>query len=108
MSRWFSRRVTLSESPVMHTPAAVRVRPYWQDILHVFALVNFAVAQPVYDRLAQRHVFLLDLRLGWAGAYLLAACLSAGLPAILVTLEGLVRHFKRSAYDRVHFLLVGV
>lgn len=78
------------------------------DALHVFVLFNFAVAQPVYDRLSERAALFVDQVIGMPVAYVLAALLSAGVPAVIVLIEWLVGCCSQFCYDVLRRLLVGV
>ncbi len=106
MRNWFARRTAVNHT-ADHSPSIRRSdRSRWMDALHVFVLTNFAVAQPVYDRLSTRSAFLVDLQLGYIALYALAATLTLALPASLVLLEWIVGKCRRSAYEILHLSVV--
>ncbi len=53
------------------------------EILHLFVLTSFAVAQPVYDRVGERPAFLSDMGVRPAGIFLFVAAFSLIFPSIL-------------------------
>src|SRR5262249_25966462 len=80
----------------------------WADALHVFVLVGFSVAQPIYDRLRDHSAFLLDLRVGLPMMCVLIAGLSLVLPLMLVLVERLLGWSGEKVYNRIHLTLVFV
>jgi hypothetical protein len=73
--------------------------------LHVFTLVAFAVAQPLYDLLGRNPDFLVARRAGAADVLLLVLCLSFVLPALLAGLL-LVPLFRQLLYQPLLTVLV--
>ena len=72
------------------------------NALHVFVLTSFAVAQPVYDRLAHNGVLLEDLDIGLAPLLLVIVAVSVLVPASIVLVEALVEQVRRNARERWH------
>ena len=66
-------------SPAAHSQSATG----WRAALHLGTLFNFAVAQPVYDRLTERLAFCRDLNLPAWVVYTLVLVLSLGGPLLL-------------------------
>ncbi|MDB5338727.1 MAG: sulfatase, partial [Planctomycetaceae bacterium] len=93
-------------STAPQSPAEAIVRPRIWDALHVFVLFNFAVAQPVYDRLSERAALFVDQLIGMPVAFLLAALLSAGIPAVIVLVEWLAGFCGRRWYETLHCSVV--
>jgi hypothetical protein len=56
------------------------------ELVHLFVLSAFAIAQPVYDRVGERPAYLVDMGVGRLAIILFAAFFSLVLPAILVAL----------------------
>ena len=71
----------------------VQPRPGWEtyrsDSLHIFALVGFAVAQPLFDLLARQAEFFIFQNLARIDIIALVAILSVLLPLGLIGVEGL-------------------
>lgn len=84
------------------------LRPWIFDALHVFVLFNFAVAQPIYDRLSERAALFVDQHLGMPVAYLLVALITAGIPGVIVLIEWLAGCCGRRCYEGLHCLVVSV
>lgn len=101
--RFWPQFSTTSQS---HADAIVRSRSC--DALHVFVLFNFAVAQPVYDRLSERAALFVDQVIGMQVAYLLAVLLSAGIPGAIVLIEWLVGCCGKRWYETLHCLVLSV
>ncbi len=85
-----------------------QTRSRFLDALHVFVLFNFAVAQPVYDRLSERASLFVDQAIGLPVAYTLVAIVSAGLPAAIVLLERLAGCCSRRCYETLHCVAVAL
>jgi hypothetical protein len=83
-------------------------RPIIIYALHLFALCSFAVAQPLYDLLAQNVEFFVAHRAGVAEILLLAAVVSFGLPLLLLGLEAIVGLASSRAQRILHIGLVAV
>ena len=92
---------------VFWPPADLMTRSWICDALHIFVLANFAVAQPIYDRLRDRAVLFVDQSLGMPVAYLLVALLSVGGPAVIVLCEWLAGRCGPRYYEVLHRLMVG-
>ncbi len=82
------------------------VRPWIVDALHVLVLMNFAIAQPIYDRLSERAGLFVDQQIGMPVAWLLVFLLSVAWPAAVVFLEWLVGCCGRRSYDVGHCLVI--
>lgn len=106
MRIWFPRRAAEISTAEPAPASDVARRSRWADILHVFVLVNFALAQPVYDRLRERSAFLIDMDLGWSAMCTLVVLLTAVLPSVIVLLEWLVSCVSRRAYNALHLTIV--
>jgi hypothetical protein len=78
------------------------------DLLHVAVLSAFAVAQPLYARLAERPHFLVDLKTTPVEIALTCLLLSLGVPAILALAELLARLISKSARQAMHAVIVFV
>src|SRR5262245_11028562 len=84
MRLFFRRQETAAHSAervMSQTPSP------WIAFLHLVVLTNFAVTQPVYDRLSERPAFLADSGLELSGVMLLVVVFSVFIPA---TAGGLV------------------
>jgi len=92
---------------VFWPPADRMTRSRIGDALHIFVLANFAVAQPIYDRLRDRAVLFVDQSIGMFVAYLLVALLSVGGPAVIVLCEWLAGRCGPRYYELLHRLVVG-
>src|SRR5262245_19954594 len=87
----------------MKSNASARTRVL-TDILHVFTLTGFAIAQPIYDLLGKGAEFLVAHRLGLWGIFAFVAFLSVGLPAIFAFVE-LLTAWIGTAIQRIFHLL---
>lgn len=83
-----------------------RARSRRADALHVFTLWSFAVAQPIYDRLAERPGFLADASISQAAVAVFAVLLSLALPALIVACEAIAARVSRAAYEALHIAIV--
>lgn len=108
MRNWFKRRAVENSAAEPATPPAIPGLARWTDILHVFVLVNFAIAQPVYDRLGERSAFLIDMQMGMPTLVTLVALLSVILPTFIVSLERLALCWSGKAYNALHLSVVFV
>lgn len=108
MRNWFKRRSVENSPAEAGAKPAVAGRARWTDILHVFVLVNFAIAQPIYDRLGERSAFLIDMQLGMPAMMTLVALLSVAVPIAIVSLEWLVLWWSRKAYNAMHLTVIMV
>ncbi len=106
MRNWLARRPDMNHTADHPQSVPGSDRSRGMDALHLFVLMNFAVAQPLYDRLAARSAFLVDLHLGPAALYILVAILTVALPASFVLLESLVWRWRRTACESLHLSLV--
>ncbi len=95
-------------SNTLWTDADPIVRSRLMDALHVLVLFNFAVAQPIYDRLSERGALFVDQHIGMPVAYLLVGLLSAGIPGAIVLVEWLVSLCGRRYYETLHCLVLSV
>ena len=92
--------------PVWRSDPDRQARPRCIDALHVFVLFNFAVAQPVYDRLSERASLFVDQAICLPVAYVLVVIVSVGLPAAIVLLEWLAGCCGRRCYETLHCAFV--
>jgi sulfatase-like protein len=76
------------------------------DYLHLFVLVTFAVAQPLYDILGQNPAFFVAHKAGPVLITTLVLSLSIGLPLLFVLVELFARIFSRRSQRVVHSALV--
>lgn len=106
MRNWFLRRRADHSTAEPGPMTELANRSLWADLLHVFVLVNFAIAQPIYDRLGERTAFLIDMDLGRPAICTLVVLLTAGLPTVIVLLERLVLRGSRRAYNTLHLTIV--
>jgi hypothetical protein len=110
MSKWFVPGWLRSTRPAAARPpdASTPVSPNFGivDALQVLVLVNFAVAQPLYDLLGRRTAFLLNERIGLNVLIGLTFVLSILLPGALILLEWGLSRFSRRAKDICHTSLV--
>ena len=86
------------ETPCAEPEARTRLT----EVLHIFALVGFAVAQPLFDRLSRNLVFLKDQGVRPASLVTLVLILSVFVPAVIVMLEiavGVVHRGTRSSLE---------
>ncbi|MFO1022152.1 MAG: sulfatase-like hydrolase/transferase [Planctomycetales bacterium] len=77
-------------------------------LLHLVVLYNFAVAQPLYDRLSRRPIFFETTEMTVGGLLILVALLSLLLPAFLVALELVASYSLPIVRRRVHRLLMSL
>lgn len=77
-----------------------------RDALDVFVLTSFAVAQPLYDRLTRRTVYLVDTGIQPLTLVLFVGLLTFALPAALVLIEILARGFGSRVRRAVHATIV--
>lgn len=77
-------------------------RPLLISALHLFALCSFAVAQPLYDLLAQNVEFFVAHRAGAREVLLLVLAVSFGLPLILIGMEAVVGLASSRARQVLH------
>lgn len=75
---------------------------------HVFGAFGFALAQPLFDLLGRFPQFLVAHRVGRGELILLAAAISLGAPAALLTLELLLAALGERLRQAVHHLLLGL
>ncbi len=105
MSRWFSRRPNAEAAPV---PSPDNRRQLSTDVLHLFVLTSFAIAQPVYDRLSHKFGFLMDQSITPATVRFLVFLLSCGLPAALACVAIVTVRGKRQLHDVFHSIVLFV
>lgn len=92
---------------------APRVRPAVrysraERVLHLFTLSGFAVAQPFFDRLANRPIFLSDQGIQSAAIVLFTAAVLVLPPVLLLGLEFLAGRVSKKAARRVHLGNMGL
>lgn len=80
--------------------------PYLRDVLHVYALCAFALAQPLFDRLSGHTTFLLDRGVTGRHLILLAVMLVLGPPTVLALIEALARACHPVLQRLVHGVFV--
>jgi hypothetical protein len=84
-------------------------KEYLVDILHIFILVAFAVAQPLYDLLSRYADFFVVKRSKPVDVVLFALALSVGLPLVFGLFEIGVRRLFSDPFRRgLHLGLVGI
>ncbi len=83
-------------------------REFAWDGLHVFVLVGFAVAQPLFAVLCKGPAFFVTRRSEPGDIVALAAILCFGLPAAIVFVEFLIGLVNHTARKCVHFVIVAV
>ena len=106
MSNWFwSLRTPFSASRAAPAGDTGR-RSRLIDALHVFVLLAFGLAQPIYDRLGERAALFIDQRIGMSVAYLLVLVLSVGIPGAVVLAGYVVNRWGNRAYFILHTLLL--
>ena len=105
MSHWFSRRQAAEDSPAQPPDSA---RKLSTDVLHIFVLTSFAIAQPVYDRLSHRVGFLMDQSISPSAVRLLVFLLSCVLPTAIAFVAIVTAHWKRPIHDAWHSIVVFV
>ncbi|MGQ0634957.1 MAG: sulfatase-like hydrolase/transferase [Planctomycetaceae bacterium] len=76
------------------------------DALHVFVLTGFAVAQPLYDRLAERPAVLVDMGVSRLTVVLFVLALSFALPCLIVLAETAACCVSRRMYEAVHSVVI--
>ncbi|MDB5392482.1 MAG: sulfatase [Planctomycetaceae bacterium] len=107
MSVWSWIRRTLSASwDLASTPRVMRSG--LTNALHVFVLLNFAVAQPLYELLGRQTTFLVNERISLNALVLLTFGLSCVLPAAFVLLEWSISRISRKDSQLCHTLIVFV
>lgn len=105
MSHWFSRRPA-ADAATTQSPGSQRKLS--TDVLHVFVLTSFAIAQPAYDRLSLRFVLLMDQSITPPAVRLLVFLLSCALPAAIAFVAIVTAHGKRQIHDALHSIVVFV
>jgi len=116
---WFSLRRDVT--PVIAAPESERPpspgpsrqlppqpRSRLADILHIFVLANFALAQPIYDRLGERPTFLVDQHIGLTVICLFIFTLSVVVPTCIALCESLVLHFFPKFYENCHGIFTSI
>ncbi len=92
--------------------ASVPSRPswktYWPDGLHIFVLVGFAVAQPLFDLLARQAEFFIFQNVARIDIIALVAILSVLLPLGLVGVEGLIGLVSQRLRRWVHKVVLAL
>ena len=81
---------------------------YWADSLHIFVMVGFAVAQPLFDLLARQADFFIFQNLTRIDIIALVVLLSALLPLGLVSVEGLIGLVSQRLRRWVHNALLAL
>ena len=79
---------------------------HWTASLHVFVLVGFAVAQPLFDLLARQAEFFAARRAPSIDIAIFVVCLSVALPALLAGTEWLIGCCRQRLRSWLHTLLV--
>ncbi|MFN0053818.1 MAG: sulfatase-like hydrolase/transferase [Planctomycetales bacterium] len=74
--------------------------------LRILVLWNFAIAQPLYDKLGQKRVFLEDLHIGLSAVWWTVLVVSLALPASLCALGLLVGRSTRRGREWLHTIAV--
>lgn len=105
MSHWFLPRLTATASPAQ-SPGSVRRLS--TDVLHIFVLTSFAIAQPVYDRISRRISFLMDQSVTPSAVRLLVFLLSCVLPTLIALVAIATAHRRRQLYESFHSIFVFV
>jgi hypothetical protein len=106
MIAWILSRLTkLSTSKPAESGDAPPRKPTL-DALHVFVLVSFAVAQPLFDRLGANAVFLIHENIKPGAVFLVVLLVLMVLPAAIVCVEWVAARYQRRAYDSVHVLVI--
>ncbi len=105
MSHWISR-TQAAQAAVVQSPD--RTRKLSTDVLHIFVLTSFAVAQPMYDRLGDRFGFLMDQSITQSALRLLVFLLSCVLPAAIAFVVVVAARGKRQVHDALHSIVVFV
>ena len=90
------------------TGTAPQRGPPWTERLHVWVVVSFAVAQPLYDLLGSQAEFFIFQNAGQAEILGLVVVLSGVLPLALVTVERLAGLVGPGTERGVHLSLVTV
>jgi hypothetical protein len=78
------------------------------EYLHLFVLVSFALAQPLYDLLGQNPEFFVAHRAGPLVIIGLVLLLSTGVPIVLCLMEIAVRPFGEGIRRGLHFIFIGL
>ena len=90
----------------------VQPRPGWEtyraDSLHIFVLVGFAVAQPLFDLLARQADFFIFQNLARVDILALVVILSVLLPLGLVGVEGLIGLVSQRLRRWVHHTILAL
>jgi hypothetical protein len=83
-------------------------RPFIIYALHLFALCGFAVAQPLYDLLAQNVEFFVAHRVGAGEVLLFVVAISFGVPLVLISLLAIIGLASSRARQVLHLVFVAV
>ena len=81
---------------------------FWSDSLHLFVVVGFAVAQPLFDLLARNADFFIFQHVARRDIIALVVLLSLILPLGLVGVEGLIGLVSRRLRRWVHYALLAL
>ena len=89
--------------------AGARERPSLaSDILHVFVLTSFAVAEPLLDRISRHTVFLEDLGIGRTALWIILIAVALGPPIILSGIELAAARLGAAVRSWIHLGIVFV
>ena len=79
---------------------------FWSDSLHIFVLVGFAVAQPLFDLLARNAEFFTFRQATWGDIVALVVILSVLLPLGLIGVEGIIGLFSHRLRRWIHGTII--
>lgn len=76
------------------------------DILHLFVMAGFAVAQPLFELISRNPEFLIAHKAETASTLFLAGILTFGIPAAMAVMEGIFQLFGSHSRKTLHLLWV--
>jgi hypothetical protein len=81
-------------------------RTLWKDVLHIFAIFNFAVAYPMLEMTGQADCFFVVENADWLDVAMVAFIISLLVPAILASIIALTHALSSRVRGAVHALMI--